>query len=286
MQSLRNLVFRLGHLGLLIASCGASYVVFFDALGGRHQGFLGPVLSFLTVFALYNFDHLRDSRGFDIASTPERARYMARLDKLFRILIGASMALYVALAVAYRPWALLVGVFYTLCTGLYVLPVLPGKRIRRLKDIPFFKNIYVPACWLILVLYSSAELGHYGAPLLWGMGFMFLRMSVSTATGDIRDEVGDRAANVTTIVTALGRKKGLLLLRSLNVFSIAWIIFGCLRGYWPMVAMVMIVPVLYILWLHRIMERNPSQGEFVSEVYDFEIISYGPIMILATKAAW
>lgn len=285
MRSLRQLVFRLGHLGFLIASCGASFVVFFDALGGRH-GLLGPVLSFLTIFALYNFDHLRDSRGFDKASTPERARYMIRFDRAFRILIGASVLLYVAFAIAYRPWALLVGVFYTLCTGLYVLPVLPGKRIRRLKDIPFFKNVYVPACLLTLVLYSSTELVSYGAALIWGIIFIFLRLMVSVATGDVRDEAGDRAANLTTIVTALGHKNGLRLLHFLNGLSIAWIIFGCLRGYWPMAAMVIIAPVFYIIWLLRIMERDPSQGEFVAEIYDFEIISYGPLMILATRASW
>jgi hypothetical protein len=33
------------------------------------------------------------------------------------------------------------------------------------------------------------------------------------------------------------------------------------------------------------MERDPSQGEFVAEIFDFELISYGPLMILATRMA-
>ncbi|MEO7424218.1 MAG: UbiA family prenyltransferase [Fibrobacteria bacterium] len=285
MATIRLILFRLGHLGFLIASCGFSFVYFFNVLTGHPRAFLGPILAFLTVFVVYNFDHLRDSHGFDRASTPERARYMIRYEKVFRGLIAASGAGYLALAAAFRPWALAIGAFYALSGGLYVLPFLPGPRIRRLKDIPFFKNVYVPACWLILILYSKADWHSFGAAERLGMGFLFPRLIVSVATGDIRDQHGDSAANLRTIATALGGRGAMYLLQSLNVLSVAWIAFACLRGYWPMAALTMIGPVLYIVGLLAVMGRYPSQGEFVSEIFDFELISYGPLMLLATLAA-
>jgi 4-hydroxybenzoate polyprenyltransferase len=285
MSGLRLLLFRLGHLGFLIAFCGFSFPYFFNVLAGRPNALLGPILSFLTVFVFYNFDHLRDSRGFDQASTPLRAEYMLRYEKLFRILIVPAGVAYLALAAAFRPWALAVGAFYAVSSLLYVLPFLPGKRIKRLKDIPFFKNVYVPACWLIQVLYSDADLRYPAAAVLSGIGFLFLRLAVSVATGDIRDLQGDLKAGLRTIATALGRKNAYRLLQSLNVVSIAWILFACLRGYWPMAALAMIGPVLYVIWLLRTMERDPSQGEFVSEIFDFELIAYAPLMLLATATS-
>ena len=263
----------------------ASVVYYLNALAGHPHAHLGPVLAFLTVFVIYNFDHLRDSRGFDQASTPERARYMIRYERLFRTLIALSGAGYVALAAAFRPMALAIGAFYVASGSMYVIPFLPGKRIRRLKDIPFFKNVYVPACWLILILYSETDLRDYGTALLLGVGFLFIRLLISATTGDIRDLQGDIAAKLKTIATALGRKKALRLLQALNGLSIAWILFSCLRGFWLMSALAMIGPVLYIISLLRILERDPAQGEFVAEIFDFELISYGPLMLLATAVA-
>jgi 4-hydroxybenzoate polyprenyltransferase len=285
MATFRLILFRLGHLGFLIASSGASYVYFINVLTGHPHAYFGTVLAFLTVFVVYNFDHLRDSHGFDLASTPERARYMLRYKGLFRFLIVASGAVYVALAAAFRPWALATGALFAAFGILYVMPFLPGKRIRRLKDIPFFKNFFVPTCWLILVLYADADFQEYGTAALLGLGFLFLRELVSTTTGDIRDLQGDLAAGLTTLATAFGRGKALAVLQALNGLSIALILFACLGGYWPVPALAAIGPVLYIVWLLRILERNPAQGEFVSEIFDFEIISYGPLMLLATMAA-
>lgn len=281
----RLILFRLGHLGFLVASCGASYAFFFNALAGYPRSYLGPVLTFLTVFVFYNFDHLRGSRGLDRVSTPERAEYMMRYEGLFRILIAVSAAGFVALAAIFRPWALAIGAFFAVCSLLYVIPFMPGTRTRRLKDIPFFKNLYVPACWLILILFSETDLRNYGPAELLGIGFLFLRMAVSVATGDIRDLYGDFAANVTTLATAFGRRSTLHLLQYLNGFSILWILFACLGGYWPLAALAMIGPVLYIVQLLRIMERDPAQSEFVAEIFDFELISYGPLMLLAVMTA-
>lgn len=283
--TLRIVLFRLGHLGFLVASCGASIGLFFNVLAGRPRGYLGPLFSFLTVFVFYNFDHLRDSRGFDRASTPERARYMIRYEGMFRILIAASASGYVILALAVRPWALAIGAFFAVASILYVIPFMPGKRIRRLKDIPFFKNLYVPLCWLILILYSEADAGNYGAAEMLGVGFVFLRFAISVSTGDIRDLQGDLAARLTTIATGLGRRRALYLLQALNGLSIAWILFACLRGYWPMACLAMMAPVLYIVGLLRVIERDPSQSEFAAEIFDFEIIAYGPLMLLAKALA-
>jgi 4-hydroxybenzoate polyprenyltransferase len=278
---IRTILFRLGHLGILISLCGASLVYSFDVLSGHAGDFAGPLFALLTVFVVYNFDHLRDSQRTDKESTPERARYMHRYAGLFRILIGSCAIGFVAAAWFHRPAFLGIGAFYVLSGLFYVLPLLPGKRVKRLKDIPLFKNFYVPACWLILPLYSQVDFRRLDADLALtlALGYFFLRLFISCTTGDIRDLKADAAANVKTVATLTSRANTFRLLLGLNLASIGLIGAACLRQVWPVESLIMIFPVAYIMALLRIMELHPGQGEFISEIFDFELMAYGPVLL-------
>jgi 4-hydroxybenzoate polyprenyltransferase len=278
---IKTVLFRLGHLGFLIGWAGASIVFSFNVLSGHQGAWLGPVFAFLMVFVVYNFDHLRDSQRTDKSSTPLRSQYMYRYERLFRFLIGMCALGFFILALAYRPFFIGVGIFYVLSGAFYVMPWLPGKRIKRLKDIPFFKNVYVPLCWLILILYSQVDLRHPNAAVGMAVAYFLVRLLVSVTTGDIRDLKADKEAGMKTIAIWVGRKNAGRFLQSLNILSIGMILFACLRHIWPVYALIMIVPVVYIMVLLRILDVHPGQGEFVSEIYDFEFISYGPILLIS-----
>ncbi len=263
---------------LVIAAAAVSVVASTALLADRPVPVGSAIAAFASAFAVYNFDRLADKTAEDSNSSPQRAALLRR----FRTtVVGAVwVACLVMLGVAISSG--FVGTLWVLAFPLggllYVVPLLAGKR---LKDIPYLKSVYVPACWCTFIG-QAASLGaiEIGSELAVFTAFFFLRAFASAAAGDIRDIEADRAAGVRTFVVALGRERGAHVIDAVHAASVALLVVAASFELIPVGATSLAIPAMFGYACFRRIEARPEQSEFPHDLYDFEVVAYAPTLWL------
>ena len=280
----RGALRRLLQLNVLLALGASSVVAATALLAATPVSRVALLAAFCGVFAVYNFDRLADDSPAEGRSTPERRAAVLRSRSILRLLIPLALVI-VAVSGATAglgalAWALafpLLGVLYVLP----VLPVLPLGRVRRLKDVPLLKSFYVPACWCAFVGLSIAASDGRGAPAVWCFAaFVYLRCYVSGYLGDIRDADDDAQAGVRTLAQKLGVARSHRLLKRLHLASVTLVLLAVVLGFMPSTALGLLGPAALGYAIYRAFERHPSQHERLFELYDLELVSYAPSLLL------
>ena len=95
-----------------------------------------------------------------------------------------------------------------------------GSRrfVIRLKSVPVLKNAYAAFFWSALLVVTPYIFSHLTVPLpvLPVIALTFIATFIAEILWDVRDEVGDRTAEVRTIPVLLGEKRTRALLHVLN----------------------------------------------------------------------
>lgn len=267
------------HANVLVAATAVSVVVSTALLAGHPVPLLAAVAAFTAAFAVYNFDRIADATEGDGTTSPQRAALVRRARGPIIVTVAVACVVTVGIAVV-SGWAGALWVLaFPLGGVLYVAPVFAG---RRLKDVPYLKSAYVPACWCTFVG-QAAYLGaiELDAGLVAFTAFYFLRAFASGALGDLRDVEVDRAAGTRTFAVALGARRARWVVEAAHALSIAGLVLAARLGMLPVGATVLVLPAMFGYACFRSFLAAPEDSEFVLELYDLEVVAYAPLLWLA-----
>lgn len=189
------------------------------------------IIPFLVTFGIYNLNRKTDESE-DAINHEARFRFTKRYENA---LFGCSLAT-IALALIITGYSNLPSLLITLTPfvlgTLYSVRWLPsGSPYRRLKEVPFAKNLIVCISWAVpgslLPVYLSG--GTPGVKTVITCLLFFSWGFLASTSPDIRDRIGDAAAGVRTIPVILGEEMTRKMMTGWNlIFGAAVLFFGYL----------------------------------------------------------
>jgi 4-hydroxybenzoate polyprenyltransferase len=273
-----------GQLGLPLGFSAVGITATAAAIAGHTPSASLLVASFALVLPSYGIDRLADMGNSDAIAYPERAAFYRRFRKplLFCYLALGLAALGLAASIGW--WAVAYVSGFPLSVVLYAVPFLPrGFRIRRFKDIPLGKNVYLSLCWAALVPMACLWIG---VPLtsasLALCAYVFALVAFGATVCDLKDEHGDRDAGIQTLPTVLGRRGTLRLLRRFNAAAALAVAGLVVVGSWPLFMLVsgLVSAVLNHACL-RYLDRSDADLELVGDLISDGVIAlWAPLLLL------
>jgi 4-hydroxybenzoate polyprenyltransferase len=187
------------------------------------------VIPFLIAFAIYNLNRRTDENE-DAINRQDRYSFTKRYEKYLSGLSLAGIGIALILSALHNIASVIVTLIPFICGALYSVRWLPpGLPYRRLKEIPFVKNIMVGFAWSFFLGFLPVTLSNSAPDLrtaLVTLLFFFWGLMASTIP-DIRDRVGDARTGVRTIPVIYGEVKTKSILTSMNlIFGIPILVVG------------------------------------------------------------
>lgn len=227
----------------------------------------GPSIA-LAGFGVYQlnrvFDVVEDAINDPDASAPTSAARTAVRNVAVGAILGSlllSVVLNNSLATATLSMMLLLGVLYS-------VPVLRRRRgePRRLKQMAVLKNVIPSVVWPgTTILYPAiASAGFRWLPLLFAITAVSCAVFTIEVAWDVRDASGDQVAGISTLATALGAHRALMVplaMSCLQALVIAMLIAGGkLATLWLLLALFLVLlPTLAHHWREALAsDRNRS----------------------------
>lgn len=187
----------------------------------------------------------------------------------FLLLIGSLAA-----TALVAPWLALLRVGYHTLGLAYNWPILRGRK--RIKELYFWKNTASAIGFILTVFLYPLSLAGWGldaaqlAPgvtittiIVTGVFFFLFELSYEVIY-DLRDEPGDRAANVRTYPVVHGIPGAMCIIDTLIAISAATLIAGYAGGVVPWRIFVMILaPILNLVAYKRFMRRGINSTDCI-----------------------
>lgn len=149
----------------------------------------------------------------------------------------------------------------------WLIPALGRRGIRRIKDIPYAKAVYVPACLSGLVVIAallappSTAMREVLAAL-----FIFITTFVGGIACDLRDIPEDARNGVHTVPVRFGAARALRFIQGVNLATVAIPLLGVATGVLlPPAFALALYPLPVALYLHR-MGRPGADLAFYGDV--------------------
>ena len=163
-------------------------------------------------------------------------------------LAASSLALFVlSVGIAWRvagPWLAACALAFPLSVVAYCVPWLRGvgwlrqRGIRRVKDIPYTKNLYTTVCVTASMVWAAAISGVPWTTRLVPSAFIVLLIEfTNTAACDLADVEADTRHGVPTFAVLFGRRR---MARALTVLAWVWALalaIGFATGVFPPAAL-------------------------------------------------
>ena len=243
-----------------IATVGEVYVASMLVGVGPNAALL---VGLLATVGVYNLDKLADL-DTDEVNYAERTAFISAFPRAYTALSGAALVGAVALAVD-RGGLHALG--FTLFPGVvavaYSLPVLPSRRVSRLKDVLLVNTTAVSLAWAVPVAFvpvavATAWRGHLAGAAV-ATAWFFLRSAVSVEVHNVRDVAGDCELGVDTLPTAVGVSRTQRLLYAADALSFGLVVWAAALGYVPAWTPVALAPaVAFSVWVTRSL-TNPRR---------------------------
>lgn len=231
------------------------------------QGEMPAVISMLIaafyVYAIHTINRLQDrylgriTGGFrDETYVRHRSGYMAVAVSALIFAMMLSMAVGVSSFLSLFVLSLL--------GMLYNIVVFPGSmKLKRLRDIPGSKNIFMAAAWAVVtavipVLETKPE---FSVSMIFAFIFVFSIVFVKSAFSDLVDVQSDRLVGRETIPVVIGEQKVRELIKGISVaLACSIFLFTAVRLV-PFIGLALMVPVFYI-WI--CLELYDKKAQFSS----------------------
>lgn len=183
-------------------------------------------LGSLLIHSIYTFNSWTDFNE-DLVNSPEfaSAGTRARRKVLALSLASGTASIMISVFFGFLSFAT---VSFMLVMGLmYSYPVLGRWDVPRFKEIPVFKNVVAALMWSVMLTLPFSASGILpGMLVILLILFVFLQILIESISRDLPDMRGDRGAGFSTIPSAMGLRKTLLLLLAVNTASVA-VISAC-----------------------------------------------------------
>ena len=252
------------HTGIILSLNAASLAMVCTVLafGQWSAGYF--LLVFLITYAAYGLDRLTGIDE-DIASQPERARFLERWRRPFAASIALSFAGAIILAAAAGWVAALVPVapaIIVLYSGNMSFRLF-HYRGPDLKRYFLVKDAAIASGWAFLLPLGALYLGRpMGAGAILFLIPLFVKLFVMAAIYDFKDIDSDRKAGVRTLPVVLGEKKSRAILQALNAAATAGIIGLVAGGLLPPVGLIFVPAFLYAAGLIHLSRRDAPAWVF------------------------
>lgn len=246
--NLRALVDNFLYTSLYLCIAAVSMVYLSSVLQDIPLSLPACLIMFLVTFSVYNLNRKTDEEEDAI----NHSRRYAFTKKYAKILMDLSIATYIVaflIAGIFGIVAVIITVIPLINGVLYSIPFLPQEfRYRRLKDIPFVKNVIVGLAWALPV--ALLPVACTGCPF-WemtiGVGFLFFLLSfIDSTVFDIRDVKGDAETGVQTIPVILGIQRTRILLSVMNGIGIGIILIRCSIWLTPVETAILAAIAIYV----------------------------------------
>jgi 4-hydroxybenzoate polyprenyltransferase len=178
-------------------------------------------IMFILGFSVYNLNRKTDETE-DAINHQERYRFTKKYEKSLYIaaIVGCCLAL--GLGVWYGLATFLMVLLPLVLGILYSIPCLPPSTgYRRLKEIPFVKNLIVATAWGVpltfipLLVLNMPVTSATAISLVYLCSFVF----IASVLPDVRDMEGDKLAGIRTVPTVIGVERTMTIIRSLNLVA-------------------------------------------------------------------
>jgi 4-hydroxybenzoate polyprenyltransferase len=225
------------------------------------------IIPFLIAFAIYNLNRKTDEDE-DAINRQDRYSFTKKYERSLYGISLAGIGISLVLSALHNIAAVLVTLIPFICGTLYSVRWLPpGLPYRRLKEIPFVKNIMVGFAWSFFLGLLPVALNNSSPDIrtvIMCLLFFFWGIMASTIP-DIRDRIGDEKTGVRTIPVIYGEKKtkGILTLMNL-AFTLPILILGL--GTLPLLrAGILVASNLYSQGCIRLIGILPST-DFICDI--------------------
>jgi len=227
----------------------------------------GFIIPFLIAFAIYNLNRKTDEDE-DAINRQDRYSFTKRYEKLLFGLSIAGIGVSLVLSALHGIPAVLVTLIPFIIGTLYSVRWLPaGLPYRRLKEIPFVKNLMVGLAWAFFLSLLPVYLNGAVPDIRTGiMCLLFFFWGIMASTiPDIRDRAGDAQTGVRTIPVIYGDEKTKGLLSWMNLlFALPLILLGFVNL--PILrAGVLVASSIYSHWCIRLIGVLPST-DFICDI--------------------
>jgi 4-hydroxybenzoate polyprenyltransferase len=240
------------------------------------------IIPFLIAFAIYNLNRKTDEDE-DAINREDRYRFTKRYEKaLFWLSLG-GIGISIVLSALHGIQAVLVTLFPFIIGTLYSVRWLPpGLPYRRLKEIPFVKNLMVGVAWAFFLSLLPVYLNNGVPDIRTGITcilFFFWGIMASTIP-DIRDRDGDAQTGVRTVPVIFGEEKTKRFLILMNlVFALPLVILSA--GTLPLVrAGVLVASSIYSHWCIGLIGVLPSTDFICDILADGQYIFFASGIVL------
>jgi 4-hydroxybenzoate polyprenyltransferase len=231
---------------VFLAFNGALCVVFADYLYGDPISLMILVAAFLITFSIYFLNNFTD-KAEDAINKPE-----CEPKKMLYYVVPSITAMFLSLAIGatISVFALVVLIIPLIIGVIYSVPI--KKSIPRLKEVLGLKSVVVALCWAITGAFlplSSVSVSINEVILVFC--YIFVVILVNTTIFDTLDVEGDVVSGVNTLPTVLGLKNTMGLLFIIHSFSVFWVFYCFLNGFFVSYIPVLLFGVIYeyfIIW--------------------------------------
>jgi len=188
------------------------------------------------VFAIHILNHFTDPE-YSLYKESYKLGFLKRYRWVVIPLGALAAASAVALSTALGPVAFGIVVFTTVMGLIYSLPILPFRRVRRVRDVPASKNIGMAGAWSVItaILPVFEEPVRLTTEMALGIGvvfvFAFTMVFARSMILDMRDIQGDLMVRNETIPIIIGRAWTKRLLYLLLAVCTGGLIVGALAGW-------------------------------------------------------
>lgn len=188
----------------------------------------------------------------------------------------------IAIALLVNPYVLGITLTFIALISAYSFKILPSSfRYRRLKDIPFVKNIVVGVSLAILWVSGSFMQGmpELNSLLLGVFLFLSLRVLIGAVIPDIRDIEGDKKAGIETVPVLYGVKRTKELLVAVNLFTTVlyfWMVHQSIMPFWALLA-----GSVNFLAFPLILKTNENNADKMTLITEFNTLFTFSILLIA-----
>jgi 4-hydroxybenzoate polyprenyltransferase len=245
----------LALLGLLCVLAVQLYI-------GKPPGLLAGLLFMALIFGIYIFNRFTDVAE-DFANDIAKYLFFVERTLILRLGIAAVICALIAFAALqklrmYHILLVSLGVLYSYRLIPWYVPN-KGFVFKRLKELPFIKNLIVSLLWGTAVF--AIPMMFAGLPMqsLRHIYILIAVVAISTFSNtlfcDIRDEAGDRIAGTKTLVVLYGKTSAYVILAILNG---GWIVAAailaacglCDARHFVFILVMALYPLCYIAYYH------------------------------------
>lgn len=183
-------------------------------------------IMFLSTYSVYNINRKTDEKE-DAINHSKRHSFTKKYETFLSTTAILAYILVILLALCCGIKTVVISTIPLLCGILYSIAWIPERfKYRRLKDVPFAKNIVIAFAWAstpaLLPVYSTES--RTGMVTFIVFIFFFMLVFINSVLFDMRDIEGDAVAGVKTIPVILGIPLTIQFLGCLNILSAIMII--------------------------------------------------------------